>query len=83
MNKRAGSPVVPEHLATRRGEPRSLSLIVMKSFKPSGLNEPVKRHSVLRFCLETERHRRHALLVLTHRKGKWMYVYVYIYVCGG
>lgn len=41
--KAGSSASVPEHLAMHRGEPRSLSLIVMKSFKPSGLNEPVKR----------------------------------------
>lgn len=41
---------VPEHLASRRGAPWSLSLIVMKSFKPSGLNEPAKRHSTQLFC---------------------------------
>lgn len=51
--KREGSAAVPEHLATRRREPRSLSLIVMKSFKPSGLNEPVKRYSTPHFYLET------------------------------
>lgn len=64
--KRVGSSAVPEHLATHRGEPRSLSLIVMKSFKSSGLNEPVKRHSTLHFCLETEKHRPCVLLALTH-----------------
>lgn len=60
------SAAAPEHLATRRREPRSLSLIVMKSFKPSGLNEPVKRHSALHFCLEIGRHRLCAAGTNTH-----------------
>ena len=46
MRKRARCSAVPEHLAVQRRVPRSLSLIVMKSFKPSGLNEPVKRQSL-------------------------------------
>lgn len=35
--------MVPEHLATWCRAPRSLSLMVTKSFKLSEVNEPVKR----------------------------------------